>query len=84
MHRGSLTSSRRSSLVGAVLETSSSKIFPLEPDIELDIDTTQRSSIEHHYRGLIGGSVSHHEPLMGRVGTSRNTTDGKTKIHPKR
>lgn len=80
VHRCSLTSLRRSSLVSAVLESTSSRIFPLEPDIEFDIDTSRRSSFEHH-RGCIGGS--HHEPLMGRAGTSRNL-EGKTKVHPKR
>lgn len=83
VHRGSLTSLRRSSLVNAVLESASSKIFPLESDIEFDINTSRRSSIEH-YRGCgVGGGGSIQEPLMGRVGTSRNI-EGKTKVHPKR
>lgn len=82
VHRCSLTSLRRSSLVSAVLESTSSRIFPLEPDIEFDIDTSRRSSLIEPYRGIVSGG-SHHEPLMGRAGTSRNL-EGKTKIHPKR
>lgn len=78
VHRGSLTSLRRSSLVSTVFESTSTRIFPLEPDIEFD--SSRRSSLEHHYRG-ISGSVQ--EPLMGRAGPSRNQ-EGKTKVHPKR
>lgn len=80
VHRGSLTSLRRSSLVSTVFESTSTRIFPLEPDIEFD--SSRRSSLEY-CRG-ISGSVQ--EPLMGRAGPSRNhhQQEGKTKIHPKR
>lgn len=77
-HRDSLTSLRRSSLVSTVFESTSTKIFPLEPD--LDFDSSRRSSFEH-YRGYSHSYLE--EPLMGRSGPSRNL-EGKTRLHPKR
>lgn len=82
MHRGSSASIRRSSLVNVVLESTSSKIFPLDTEIDFDIDTPRRSSLEHHYRDIIG-SAPRRDHLMGRVETSKNP-EGKTKIHSKR
>lgn len=73
VHRGSLTSLRRSSLVSSVFESATSKIFPLEPDIDFDSRCTPERNL--------GSSIQ--EPLMSRGGPSRNL-DGKTKVHQKR
>ncbi|XP_037029949.1 innexin shaking-B isoform X3 [Bradysia coprophila] len=76
VHRGSLTSLRRSSLV-SLFESATSKIFPLEPDI-LDDFEPRRSSPE---RSL---SSSVQEPLMGRGCPSRNERELKnTRVHQK-
>lgn len=70
VHRGSITS-----LVSSVFEAATSKIFPLEPDI--DIESTRSSE-----RNIVGGA-SIQEPLIGRGVPSRKL-EGKTKVHQKR
>lgn len=85
VQRGSLTSLRRSSLVSSVFESATSKIFPLEPDI--DFDSPRRSPERKVGGGGCGGGgggiSAAQEPLMGRVGPSRNL-EGKTRVHQKR
>ena len=76
VHRGSLTSLRRSSLVSSVFDSAASRIFPLEPD--LDFDSPRRSP----ERSIGGSSVQ--DPLMGRVGPSTRNLEGKAKVHQKR
>lgn len=86
VHRNSSASIRRSSLANVVLESTSSKIFPLDTEIDFDIDTSRRASLEHHYRDIIGPRSSDH--LTGRSGISSTAQlknhDAKVKVHPKR
>lgn len=93
VHRSSVTSLRRSSLVSGVFESATSKIFPIDADIDLDLDATispPRSSVDHHqahshhyeYHHPYFGSIQ--EPLMGRVGNACKNLEGKAKGVPKR
>ncbi|XP_055325134.1 innexin shaking-B isoform X1 [Sitodiplosis mosellana] len=94
VHRSSVTSLRRSSLVSGVFETAASRIFPIDADIDLDLDATispPRASIDHHHQAHSHHSDYHHpyfgsiqEPLMGRVGNAGKNLEGKTKGLPKR
>lgn len=94
VHRSSVTSLRRSSLVSGVFETAASRIFPIDADIDLDLDATTsppRASIDHHHQAHSHHSDYHHpyfgsiqEPLMGRVGNACKSLEGKAKGLPKR
>lgn len=94
MHRSSVTSLRRSSLVSGVFESATSKIFPIDADIDLELDATisaPRSSVDHHHQAHSHHYEYHHpyfgsiqEPLMGRVGNACKNLEGKAKGVPKR
>lgn len=94
VHRGSVTSLRRSSLVSGVFESATSRIFPIDADIDLDLDATTsppHSSIDHHHQVHSHHYEYHHpyfgsiqEPLMGRSGNTSKNLEGKAKNLPKR
>lgn len=98
VHRSSVTSLRRSSLVSGVFEPATSRIFPIDADIDLDLDATTsppRASIDHHHhhhhQAHSHHSDYHHpyfgssqEPLMGRAGNACKNLEGKAKGLPKR